>query len=941
MAPHEGRAPIIFVTGIDNDPARILRAYEGGAVDIIQKPFVPEIIRSKVSVFVALFRAKERLAMEQRSATRALKAMSDLALALADARTPAQVAVVVVEQGSRVAHADTCSLYALDEGGSTLELIGHRGVAPEIIEQTRRLTENTAPMTFAALRSGESTWAETAADYARIHPGLARTKAQGSRAHAFWSVPLIAEGRAIGLLGMGFYEERRFPPAERSMVETLAKQCAQALLRAARLEREEQARARLATTLQSIGDAVIATDTAGRVTLMNAVAERLTGWGEREARGRPLAEVFVIFSEETRAPSESPVARVLREGTVVGLANHTLLRSRSGVEIAIDDTAAPIRDGGGNLFGVVLVFRDATVEKREKVRRDFLARAGAALASSLDYRATLTTVAQLAVPQLADWCAIDLRDPGAREPSQVAVAHVDPNKVRWVREFNERYPPDPDAATGAPQVIRSGKSELYPEIPRRMLEEAARDEEHLVAIRELRLKSAMVVPLRGRETIFGAMTFVFAEDSGRSYTQDDLAFAEEFARRAAMAIDNARALKEADEARAEERLLRREADIANRAKDEFLATVSHELRTPLNAILGWTVTLRGRAMPADVDHALAIIERNARRQTRLIEDVLDMSRIISGKLSLTMGPTDIAAVIQGALEAVQPAADAKGLAIQVDADPSLTITADSDRLQQVVWNLLANAVKFSQPQGRIWVQAYREGPSVAVRVADSGEGIATEALPHVFEPFRQADASTTRRHGGLGLGLAIVKQLVIGHGGTVSATSDGVGHGATFIVTLPARTIVEAASTPATTATSPPTAADSLIAPRLDGLTVLVVDDEEDARVIVERVLRDQGAQVITASSAVEALEAFEGVKPDVIVSDVGMPGMDGYALLRQVRTLPSNRGGRTPAVALTAYARREDAHRAFAAGFQMHATKPIDPAQLATMVGNLGGRTL
>ncbi|MBV9950070.1 MAG: response regulator [Myxococcales bacterium] len=940
LKPEAQVVPIIFVTGSDEEPARLREAYSGGAVDFIQKPLDPAAIRAKVSVFAELYRSKQRLSALERRASRALQAIGDLAIALSDARSTEDVAAIIVEHGMRVAQADTCSLYLLDDQERTLELIGHRGVAPELVAQTRQITERASPETFAGLRTGAGLWVETAQEYARLFPSLVNAPAQGRRARAFWSMPLRVEGRGVGLIGMGFYDERRFADDERSLVDTLVKQCAQALLRAVRLQREEQVRERFATTLRSIGDGVIATDTHGCVTLMNAVAERLTGWSENEARGRALGEVFPIFSEETRAESESPVSKVLREGTVVGLANHTVLRTRNGHELSIDDSAAPIRDGKGQLLGVVLVFRDATIEKREHARRAFLARAGEVLASSLDYRTTLTAVAQLAVPRLADWCTVALVEPGALVPQQLAVAHVDPNKVVWARALAEKYPPNPNARTGAPQVIRSGQSELYSEIPAALLEAGAQDAEHLRMIRELNLESAIIVPLPGRTHPLGAMTFIYA-DSGRRYTPEDLAFAEDFARRAALAIENARAFKDADEARAEERRLRREADIANRAKDEFLATVSHELRTPLNAILGWTVSTRARKPPDDIDRALAIIERNARRQVRLIEDVLDVSRVISGKLSLSLAPTGIASVVEGAIDAVTPAAEAKGIDIQVEAEPSLAITADADRLQQVVWNLLTNAVKFSPKGARVRVRAYREGSDLSVSVSDTGEGIAPDVLPYIFDPFRQADASTTRKHGGLGLGLAIVKQLVTAHGGTVEARSDGPGHGATFVVRLPARAAVAAVEEAAVAVRQASTIELQARPPRLDGLTVLVVDDEEDARLIIEHVLSDLGAKVVKAASVPQALEAFATSTPDVIVSDIGMPDMDGYMFLRKVRALPPAQGGRTPAVALTAFARKEDAQRAFAAGFQMHVPKPVEPAQLAIVVANLGGRTV
>jgi PAS domain S-box-containing protein len=864
-----------------------------------------------------------------------LEALSTVAAALANARTRSQVVDVVIEQGMRVASADTCTLYSLNDAGDALELIGERGVDPDVLDKIRRISETAGtPATFATLRSAESLWAESEGDYASQFPTLAALKTQGRRARAFWSVPLIVEGRAVGLLGMGFYGPRKFSTEERAFVSTFAQQCAQALQRAARLEREDEARNLFTTTLRSIGDAVIATDLEGRVTFMNPVAEHLTGWQSAAAVGRPLGEVFPILSEQTREPVENPVTKVLREGMVVGLANHTVLRARQGNEVPIDDSAAPIRDEAGRLFGVVLVFRDVTEEKRASVRRDFLAKASQVLVSSLDYRRTLGAVAELAVPELADWCTVDIVEPGAKGRQQLALAHADPTKIEFAKELARKYPPNLDAATGVAEVIRSGTSELYTEIPSVMLERGARDAEHLRLLQALQLASAMIVPLRGRDRILGAVTFIFAE-SGRHYTQPELSFAEDFARLAGIAIENAMAVKQLEEARSQEQHLRSEAESASRAKDEFLATVSHELRTPLNAILGWTVMLRARNLPADLERPLSVIERNARAQAKLIEDVLDVSRIISGKLSLKLGATNVRDAIDASIETVTPSAQAKGVKLSADIDDaSMLITADADRLQQVVWNLLTNAVKFTPKGGEVWVQAGREGSSVSIVVKDSGEGIDPSALPYIFESFHQADASTTRRHGGLGLGLAIVKQLVIAHGGTIRATSEGRGKGAIFVVKLPVREAAVRAPIDRAALVG------GRVVPRLDGLRLLVIDDEEDARSVVATVLRGQGAEVHLAASATEALAKLEDVRPDVVVSDIGMPETDGYALIRQIRALPATLGGRTPAVALTAYARREDAERAFAAGFQMHVAKPIEPAQLAIVVANLGGRS-
>jgi len=869
-----------------------------------------------------------------------LHALSELAISLAELRTSSEVAPVVVEQGMAAASADTCTLYLLDAAGTTLELTQHRGVAPEVLGKIRHISATAGnPDVFKRMQDGLATWAESDSDYARLYPDLAATSSSGARARAFWSVPLVAEGKALGLLGVGYYQPRKFSPDERRFVETLASHCAQALLRAARLEREDEARGWLNTTLRSIGDAVIATDGKGGVTFMNPVAEKLTGWTEAEARGHPLDQVFCIFSAKTGEGVESPVTKVLREGVVVGLANHTILRSRTGTQVPIDDSGAPIRTKSGEIKGVVMVFRDVTREQREHVRNEFLSAAGEALVSSIDYPATLATVAKLAVPTLADWCAVDLVDPDAKTLRQVAVAHVDEDKVRFARALGERYPPNPDDTTGPLNVIRTGRAELYTEIPQDLLERGARDAEHLRIIRDLHLQSAMVVPLRGHGQTLGAMTFVYA-DSGRRYSSEDLSFAEDFARRAAMAIENARAVKEKDEARTREQVLRSAAELANRAKDEFLATVSHELRTPLTAILGWAVLLRRRNLSPETDKPLATIERNARLQAKLIEDVLDISRIMSGKLALNFGPTKMRDTIISAVEVVAPAASAKDVSIVMEIpDEDAPIVADSDRLQQVVWNLVSNAVKFTPKDGRVLVRLERRPPAVCIVVSDNGEGIRRNVLPFLFEPFWQADASTRRRHGGLGLGLSIVRQLVVAHGGTVRADSDGEGTGATFTVLLPERPIVKAVGEVATpgTAAGIPSPVDK--APRLDGVRVLLVDDEPDALELVSEVLRANGAEVLTVLSAQKALALLPNARPHVVVSDIGMPDMDGLDLIKALRSLPADQGGQTPAIALTAFTRSEDVERALAAGFQAHLFKPVGVVSLAEAVARLGKR--
>ena len=394
-----------------------------------------------------------------------------------------------------------------------------------------------------------------------------------------------------------------------------------------------------------------------------------------------------------------------------------------------------------------------------------------------------------------------------------------------------------------------------------------------------------------------------------------------------------------------ERAARAESERASQIKDEFLATLSHELRTPLNAILGWANVLRGDLTDTEgVAEGLAIIERNARAQNQIIEDLLDMSRIISGKVRLDVHRLDLAPIVEAAIETVRPAAAAKGIRVQTVLDPTARpVSCDPNRLQQVFWNLLSNAIKFTPRGGRVQVLLERVNSHLEVSIIDTGKGIEADFLPHVFDRFRQADSSTTRQYGGLGLGLAIVKQLVELHGGTVRVKSGGHDLGTTFIVALPL-TVLHAEGGPDFGERRHP-AQGSLAAPPLHrdidlhDVRVLVVDDEADARALVRRLLEERGATVITNGSAAEALATIHAERFDVLVSDIGMPDEDGYALIRKVRSIPTERGGTIPAVALTAYARSEDRMKAVRAGFQMHVTKPVEPAELLTMVASLVGR--
>lgn len=405
--------------------------------------------------------------------------------------------------------------------------------------------------------------------------------------------------------------------------------------------------------------------------------------------------------------------------------------------------------------------------------------------------------------------------------------------------------------------------------------------------------------------------------------------------------EEARAAEERERLLASEQSARSEAEAASRLKDEFVATVSHELRTPLTAVLGWIHILRGGKLDDKAAaHALEIIERNARSQNQLIEDLLDVSRIITGKLRLDVRPVDLATIIEAAIEAVIPAAEAKEIRVQKVLDSKVSsISGDSARLQQVIWNLLSNAIKFTPRGGRVMVRLERVNSHIEISVSDSGEGIKKEFLPYVFDRFRQADGTSARKFGGLGLGLAIVRHLVELHGGTVQATSSGDGMGAMFTVSLPLLAIYrrepdsERAHPGASDMYPPIEYADNLA-----GMKVLVVDDEADTLELIKVLLGQCGATVTTASSAAEALPLLERVRPDVIISDIGMPTEDGFEFIRKVRELPPERGGKIPAVALTAYARAEDRLRVLRSGYQMHVSKPVELAELVTVVANVGG---
>ena len=688
-------------------------------------------------------------------------------------------------------------------------------------------------------------------------------------------------------------------------------------------------------------DGYLVTDVNGKIQEANRAAASMLNIESRFLVGKPLS-IFIAQPERQRF-----YALLIRLAQVDRVQEWEVsLQPRHDKLFNASLTVTPVREPGGKVIALRWLLRDITERKqmeeqqrlliREQAAREaaetqaeqsaFLAEASHLLASCLDYHTTLNQVAQLAVPRRADWCFIDLAENNPALFNQPVVAATEPDQKSRIleRRANDLLPFEGDY--GAAKVLKTGEPELITDIPDAFLMSIARDATHLDLLRQFNAKSYMIVPLIAREQTLGTMVFVSSKPE-RRYSRVDLMMAVELAQRCALAIDNARLYQEALQ--------------GNRIKDEFLAIVSHELRTPLNAILGWVNILRNRTVNSQTTaRALETMERNAQSQKKLIEDILDISRMMRGKIRLNTYPVRLDCIVSAVIENVRPTADLKEIQIESIIDPSLaSVMGEPERLQQIVWNLLSNAVKFTPQGGRIEVRLEQGTgdlwgcPYAQIAVRDTGKGIRPEFLPYVFEYFRQADGTTTRSHGGLGLGLAIVRQLVEMHNGVVYATSEGEGRGATFIVQLP---MIHSEQ-------KQPQEKYRVVLdnfPALDGLRVVVVDDCADTLELIAFILEQCQAQVQTATSVEEAIKAIAQLKPDILISDIGMPDEDGYSLIRQVRTLEADQGKPILAVALTAFAREEDRTRTLDAGFQMHLPKPIEPAELVAVVANLTGRS-
>ena len=710
-----------------------------------------------------------------------------------------------------------------------------------------------------------------------------------------------------------------------------------------RREAEERLR-HAAAIVENSDDAIISKDLDGVIQSWNPGAERLYGYTAEEAVGQPVT----MLIPDDRPDEEPRILERIRSGQRI---EHyeTVRRHKDGSLIEVSLTVSPVRDAAGRIVGASKIARDITARKRAEAELreqaeviDTVNRLGLTLSGELDLHRLVQAVTDAATgltgAHFGSFFYNVLNEEGASYTlytlsgvPREAFAHFPMPRATdlFGPTFRGEGTIRIDDVRKDP---RYGKNSPYFGMP----------EGHLPVV------SYLAVPVVSRTgEVHGGLFFgdpkegVFDERMAR--------IVEGLAAQAAVAIDNVRLFEALERARAqaeasaaEKERLYREAQESSRLKDEFLATVSHELRTPLTAILGWAHMLRtGQFDGKSAANAFETIERNARAQAQLIEDLLDVSRIITGKLRIDVRPIDPNSFIEAAVEAVRPAAEAKGVRLQKVMDTGLvSVSGDPVRLQQVIWNLLSNALKFTPRGGRVQVRLERVNSHVEIAVSDTGSGIEPDFLPHVFDRFRQADGTTTRHHGGLGLGLAIVRHLVELHGGTVRAESAGEGHGATFTVLLPVAPVY---ASDAAEARVHPAARETLPAfecpDRLDGLRLLIVDDEEDTREMLRAGLGQCGAEVTTAGSAGEALSEMRKSPPDVLISDIGMPDEDGYALIRKVRELPAVRGGNAPAIALTAYARTEDRLQALRAGYQMHVTKPVELTELAAVVASLAKR--
>ncbi|HJQ33597.1 MAG TPA: ATP-binding protein [Pyrinomonadaceae bacterium] len=704
----------------------------------------------------------------------------------------------------------------------------------------------------------------------------------------------------------------------------------------------------LSAIIESADDAVISKSLEGIIQSWNRGAEHIFGYTPEEVIGSPIT---IIIPEELISEEFEILSRIRRGERIEHY--ETVRMRKDGTRVDISLTVSPIKGPGGKILGASKIARDISERKRADAA---LKRALREAQEAREETETINRLGQLLSGELDQQRLVQAVTDAATELTGARFGSFFYNVLdesgAWYmlytlsgvpREAFAHFPMPRNTDLFGPTfrgegIIRSddvrqdpryGRNSPYYGMP----------EGHLPVV------SYLAVPVISRSgDVIGGLFFGHPDPG--VFTERHERIVAGIAAQTAITMDNARLFEtarrereQAERAALENERLYREAREASRLKDEFLATLSHELRTPLTAILGWSHMLRtGLLEGTSKESVYETIERNARAQAQLIDDLLDVSRIITGKLRLDVRPVDPNSFIEAAVGALGPAADSKGVRVLKLIDAGVvSVVGDPVRLQQVVWNLLSNAIKFTQRGGSVEVRLERVNSHIEIAVSDDGAGIPADFLPYVFDRFRQADQRISRQHGGLGLGLAIVRHLVELHGGTVRAESPGEGRGATFTVQLPiAPFLPEEASEPARPAAAHDTLPSYEGPERLDGVKILVVDDEPDTLEMLRVGLTQCGAEVSAARSAPEALAALDAAVPDVLISDIGMPDEDGYQLVRKIRARPAEQGGRVPAIALTAYARTEDRLQALRAGYHMHVPKPVELAELVAVVSSL-----
>lgn len=689
----------------------------------------------------------------------------------------------------------------------------------------------------------------------------------------------------------------------------------------------------LATIFERITDGFCAVDREWRYTYVNRKAEQILQKNQTELLGKNIWEVFPdvigsIFYEQCHESATTGVPVRFEEfcDALGRWFETSVYPSQDGLSIYFQDISDR-KQAQEERQRLLAREREARAQAELAEQRcTFLAQASEVLASSLNYETTFKSLAGLVVPFLADYCLIHQLDPDG-QLQIVASAHRNPHKQELLDELAHLYQAhiqDPISFTA--QVLRTGEPLLVSETPATMAQFVTQDSRLLEIQVQLDPKSLLILPLIARKQILGTLVLVMAE-SNRRYRQSDLSLALDLARRAAMAIDNAQ--------------LYYNAQAANRLKDEFLMTLSHELRTPLNSILGWANLVLSRNLNQRMlRQALETIEQKAKLQVQLVYNILDVSRLMTGRLRLNPSWVELGAIIQEAIATLKVAIAAKSIQLDTHLDPSVGLMqGDSKYLRRVVWHLLSNAIKFTPNQGRVEIQLTRVDNYAQIQVTDTGVGIHTDFLPYVFDRFRQADGTTTRRHDGLGLGLSLVRQLVELHGGTVQAFSEGEGKGATFTVRLPLAPVPDSRSWQSEAATVEERMSfhNSLV---LEGLRLLVVDYEPDCRQTMTSILADYGADAIAVASVNEALEALQHFQPDLLIRSNTLLETDNYWLLSRLRNRSVDEGGQIPILALsTEDVAEQEVTPMNSAGIQMHISQPIAAAELAAIVATLTGR--